>query len=86
MAYITGEDILFESTLNSNDNFKYNVSGIYGIPVSTSSTMARLLAKGTRTVIYQSDGYNPSYSKIPMYLEGWEGTIAAGSTGGELKK
>ena len=23
LAYITGEDILFESTLNSNDNFKY---------------------------------------------------------------
>ena len=79
--------IQIKMTPNSNqDNFKYNVSGIYGIPVSTSSAMAKLLAKGTRTVVYQSDGYNPSYSKIPMYLEGWEGTIAADSTGGELKK
>ena len=79
--------IQIKMTPNSNqDNFKYSVSGIYGIPVSTYSEMAKLLAKGTRTVVYQSDGYNPSYSKIPMYLEGWKGTIAAGSTGGELKK
>ena len=30
MAYVTGEDILFESTLNSNDNFKNKFSAICG--------------------------------------------------------
>lgn len=36
LAYFTGEDILFESTLNSNDNFKNKLSEI----ISTKSFMA----------------------------------------------
>ena len=36
LAYFTGEDVLFESTLNSNDNFKNKLSEI----ISTKSFMA----------------------------------------------
>lgn len=79
--------IQIKMTPKSNQEyFKYNVIGVYGIQISNNQEQANKSAEGTKVVIYDADGYSPSYSKVPMYLEGWQGSIAAGSTGGSLKR
>lgn len=60
--------------------FNYDVIGLYGIPISNDVDMANSSCRGIKNVIYDSDGHNPSYGKIPFELNDLEPQIIESST------
>ena len=87
---------IIQIKMEPNDStFNYNINGLYGIPVSNNSTWGNISINGTKTIVYQSDGYNPSYSSIPATIlipsnitkpNDLSITIASESTGGNFKE
>ena len=90
----TDYNSIFQIKAVPNDNstikhlFPYAILGLQAVPFTNSSSAIDLLPKGTFQVIYSSDGYSPSYPKIPYEFTWADSTTLIGhdENQGELKE